>query len=317
MAPSSRIVSLLITCSLTVFVTYPARGAEISSKIDLDEELTTPPSTLSTSVLKAYVDINQGGGLGPKPQRISSKQPPRGFRQPAGRPANNHEDDDDENEFVSIDDLFEGNRQQIHQNPLTGSPAANRQGFYGTESGVRPTIINNIHVTINANDSGPGVNGCKNGVCDVRVSSKPDAEGNVITNVHLSVVTKLNKTPVQVTDVPVIEGTAGLPSPDFDQLPAFHFVDQNVRHTGSFFDNNIPQIPIHRQDVDSWYHQPQPLFQRARPVWYYGRNLDRGFKESRGSWQGPRGWTETGNWGIIDDKIEPPLSKTKLSNERD
>lgn len=119
------------------------------------------------------------------------------------------------------------------------------QGFYGA-SDVRPTIINNIHVTINANDSSPGVNGCKNGLCDVTVTSKPDSEGNVITNVHLSVVTKLKKSPqLEISDVPVIEGIAGIGNPPFDQIPAFHFVDQNVGHGGGpIFDNNIPQVVI-------------------------------------------------------------------------
>lgn len=65
----------------------------------------------------------------------------------------------------------------------------------------------------------------------------------MITNVHLSVVTKLNhKPPVQIADIPVIEGTGRIRRPQFDQLPAFHFVDPNVRYAGPFFDNNIPQV---------------------------------------------------------------------------
>ncbi|XP_048505034.1 uncharacterized protein LOC105685995 [Athalia rosae] len=325
MAFISPALFFLIINSISLLV--PLHGAEISSKIDLDDEETTPPPTLSAPVLKAYVDINQPGVVNvAKPARTSSKQPSRGFmRQSVRRPLNEHrnvdEEINDENEdYISIDDLFKAKRQQLHQNPIGSSPLIpnNVQGFYG-ESDAKPTIINNIHVTINANESSAaGVNGCKNGVCDVRVSSKPDAEGNVITNVHLSVVTKLKKPPI-VADVPIIEGTVGFRRQDFDQLPAFHFTDHNVRYGGSFFDNNIPQIPIHRQDVDSWYHQQPAIFERARPVWHYGRNLDRGFKDnpSRPSQGHRRSWTESRNREIIDDKIEAPLSKTKPADEQE
>lgn len=113
MAPSNTIFILII--NLTII--SPILGAGISSKIDLDDDEITPPSTLSGSVLKAFVDINQGGDLAPKPSGVVSK-PSRGFRRPGGRPANsNHEIDDDE-DYMSIEDLFKKKSQQLHQTSI-------------------------------------------------------------------------------------------------------------------------------------------------------------------------------------------------------
>lgn len=112
----------ILSIGLTTFLVSPVRVAEISSKIDLDDdEATTPPATLSSSVLKAFVDIHQEGAAGPapKPERITVKEPPRGFGKLVERPADNPEVRKEYGgDYISIEDLFKGQkRQQIQRNP--------------------------------------------------------------------------------------------------------------------------------------------------------------------------------------------------------
>ncbi|XP_011639845.1 uncharacterized protein LOC105428934 [Pogonomyrmex barbatus] len=108
------------------------------------------------------------------------------------------------------------------------------------DSAKQPKIINNIQVVVN-NDSIPNENSCEHGICNVTVSSKQDEKGNIVTEVHLSIITraKLNK----IDDVPVITGFRGV-NEDHAKQPIFHSINSpRLMHTHLHRDN-IPQVRI-------------------------------------------------------------------------
>ncbi|XP_015601010.1 uncharacterized protein LOC107270477 [Cephus cinctus] len=281
-----------LSVSIILFATaVVSLASDISSKIDLDsEEKPSLPSTLSTSVLKAFVDLNQGAGAGPKSPGFTLNERLGEFGAQIGKP---------KDDFISIEQLFQNKKRQERPFDLG----------YDIPSMGKPTVVNNIHIIVNGNETGSGENACKNGVCNVRVTTNPDADGNLVTDVHLSVVTKIKKN-TKIDDVPVIDGIRN--PGNYEQVPAFHFFEQPLPLHPHYFDNNIPQVPIHRQDspdFDSWYHLPK-IYLTPQESWHRARNLEHPFK-------GPQtaGRTWTTRRVLVDDKIEPPLSKTKSSQE--
>lgn len=105
----------------------------------------------------------------------------------------------------------------------------------------QPKVINNIQIVVNTNDSIPSSeNSCKNGVCNVSVSSKPDGKGNIVTEVHLSIVTNA-KSNVKIEDIPVIESFRGISENRVEQ-PTFHSID--TPNAVYVHRSNIPQVTI-------------------------------------------------------------------------
>lgn len=78
---------------------------------------------------------------------------------------------------------------------------------------------------------------CEHGICNVSVSSKSDEKGNIITEVHLSFVTKTN---TEIDDVPIINGFQGV-NEEYKQ-PIFHpITSPRSMHTYLHRDN-MPQV---------------------------------------------------------------------------
>ncbi|KAL0126146.1 hypothetical protein PUN28_004933 [Cardiocondyla obscurior] len=163
-----------------------------------------------------------------------------------------------------------------------------------------PKIINNIQVVVNSNDSIS--DSCEHGICNVSVSSKVDEKGNIVTEIHLSITTKA-KPNVKIDDVPVISGFQGASK---DKQPILHSINSPRSMHTQFHRDNIPQIQTdYRRHGEPWHGR---IFQRPQIYWNYqlGDYGNIGFR-SHNTWQRDR--------PIVDDKIEPPLSKTKPSDD--
>ncbi|XP_014481884.1 PREDICTED: uncharacterized protein LOC106748153 [Dinoponera quadriceps] len=172
----------------------------------------------------------------------------------------------------------------------------------------QPKVINNIRIVVNGNDSLPSVSSCKHGVCNVSVSSKPDGKGNIVTEVRLSIVTRA-KPDVRINEVPVVVGFRGA-NKESNERPIFYPTNApNLPHLHLHRDY-IPQIQSNYQGYGEPWYQHRRNFQRPPTYRGYQNFGDRGdgFR-GRDIWSRGR--------ATMDDKIEPPLSKTKSSNDTD
>ncbi|XP_036146071.1 uncharacterized protein LOC105836564 isoform X2 [Monomorium pharaonis] len=167
------------------------------------------------------------------------------------------------------------------------------------DSEKQPKIINNIKIVVNSNDSIPSENSCEHGICNVSVSSKSDEEGNIVTEVHLSIITKAKP---KIDDVPVINGFRGI-NEGYDKRPIFHPINSPRSMHAHFHRDNTPQIQT-KGYSEPWYGR---TFRRPQVYWnyYVGDHNNVGFMDQ--TWRRDR--------PIVDDKIEPPLSKTKPSDD--
>ncbi|XP_043259753.1 uncharacterized protein LOC122401594 [Colletes gigas] len=162
----------------------------------------------------------------------------------------------------------------------------------------QPDITDNIEIVINGRSMKPNTNACKSGVCKISVSTDRDEDGNIVTDVHLKVISKTERP--TINDIPVIDGVRGVEDRDL-RLPDFRRESSFRPTTHSY---NIPQIQTRYRDGEPWY-QGQRNFQRPQITWHYhhpGEFASRGFSNYGGrSFGAP----------VVDDKIEPPLSKTR------
>ncbi|XP_033193224.2 uncharacterized protein LOC117158447 [Bombus vancouverensis nearcticus] len=141
----------------------------------------------------------------------------------------------------------------------------------------QPAVINNIQIIVNENGTKSGIDVCKNGICNISVSSRLNNEGNIVTDVHLIVITKL-EADFKTNDIPIVDGVRGVANT----------YDLGLRHLNrsrpSTYLYNTPQIQSRYQGGEPWY-QGRRSFQRPRIK------------------------------PVVDDKIEPPLSKTQWNKE--
>ncbi|KYN19616.1 hypothetical protein ALC57_08092 [Trachymyrmex cornetzi] len=189
-------------------------------------------------------------------------------------------------------------------NEFVKEPRKRRIYTLHENSAKQPKIINNIQVVVNSNDSMPNENSCKNSICNVSISSKLDEKGNIVTEVYFSIITKA-KPNVKIDDVPVINGFRGI-SEDYDKQPIFHSINSPRSIDGHLYFNNIPQV----QSNYHGYGEPRygRTFRQPQMYWNYhfgnhGNVRFRGHK------------TRVRDRPIVDDKIEPPLSKTKPGDD--
>ncbi|XP_068968452.1 uncharacterized protein [Bombus flavifrons] len=152
-----------------------------------------------------------------------------------------------------------------------------RSHFIQDDSTKQPTVINNIQIIVNENGTKSGIDVCKNGICNISVSSRLNNEGNIVTDVHLTVTTKL-EADFKTNDIPIVDGVRGVANT----------YDLGLRHLNrsrpSTYLYNTPQIQSRYQGGEPWY-QGRRSFQRPRIK------------------------------PVVDDKIEPPLSKTQWNKE--
>ncbi|KAG7205489.1 hypothetical protein KM043_007475 [Ampulex compressa] len=185
-------------------------------------------------------------------------------------------------------------------------PRKRRIRFNQIDPTKPPIVFNNVRIVVNGNESRPGSADCKDGVCDVFATSRIDDDGNIVTDVHLSIVTRLNEN-VKVGDIPVIDGTRGAEA-TIDRRPTFH-LSSPPRAYQHFYFNNIPQIQGRRPEGGEHWYQGTRSFQRPQAPWHYHNYGERPIREfqGHGSWVPSR--------PPVDDKIEPPLSETRPANE--
>ncbi|XP_050477262.1 uncharacterized protein LOC126867120 isoform X2 [Bombus huntii] len=152
-----------------------------------------------------------------------------------------------------------------------------RSHFIQDDPTRQPAVINNIQIIVNENGTKSGIDVCKNGICNISVSSRLNNEGNIVTDVHLTVITKL-ETDFKTNDIPIVDGVRGVANT----------YDLGLRHLNrsrpSTYLYNTPQIQSRYQGGEPWY-QGRRSFQRPRIK------------------------------PVVDDKIEPPLSKTQWNKE--
>ncbi|XP_003488537.1 uncharacterized protein LOC100744686 [Bombus impatiens] len=152
-----------------------------------------------------------------------------------------------------------------------------RSHFIQDDSTKQPAVINNIQIIVNENGTKSGIDVCKNGICNISVSSRLNNEGNIVTDVHLTVITKL-EADFKTNDIPIVDGVRGVANS----------YDLGLRHLNrsrpSTYLYNTPQIQSRYQGGEPWY-QGRRSFQRPRIK------------------------------PVVDDKIEPPLSKTQWNKE--
>ncbi|XP_015111717.1 uncharacterized protein LOC107037600 [Diachasma alloeum] len=135
---------------------------------------------------------------------------------------------------------------------------------------------------------------CQNGLCDFSTSTVRDSEGNLITTIKFSIITKTRD--IKVEDIPVIDGVRGIYP---ERAPPLNFPDR------SDFSRNIPQI--YKQIPSNFapsFGPPKNHFVRPQTDPYYSTSFARGIYVPRGQNSGMTGRD------LIDDKIQPPFSKT-------
>ncbi|KZC05235.1 hypothetical protein WN55_08842, partial [Dufourea novaeangliae] len=165
-------------------------------------------------------------------------------------------------------------------------------------------VIDNIQIIINGQEIKPSVDGCQNGFCKVSVSSTCDDEGNIITDVHLRMVTKA-ETDLQINDIPVVDGLRGVETSRDQPVDHHHRIPSSP---STYLRNNFPQIQTRFRDGEPWY-QGGRNFQRPQIIWHYHRPIN--FAGGRFPQYGGR----PAGAPVVDDKIEAPLSKTKGNND--
>ncbi|XP_018401322.1 PREDICTED: uncharacterized protein LOC108778601 [Cyphomyrmex costatus] len=135
------------------------------------------------------------------------------------------------------------------------------------------------------------------------ISSKSDEKGNIVTEVHLSIMTKA-KPNVKIEDIPVINGFRGV-SEDYNKQPSFHSINSPRSVEARLNLNNIPQIQFNYHGYGEPWHGR--TFRPPQMYWnyHYGNHGNVKFRSHK---------TWTRDRPIVDDKIEPPLSKTKSSD---
>ncbi|XP_076277369.1 uncharacterized protein LOC143207592 [Lasioglossum baleicum] len=160
-------------------------------------------------------------------------------------------------------------------------------------------IINNVQIIIDGKEIKPRLDGCENSVCKVSMSSTRDDEGNVITDVHLRIITK-PEMDSKVNEIPVVDGVRG--------VEGSHDHPVVSSRPTTYLRNDIPQIQTRFQDGEPW-HQGGRTFQRPQIMWRYHVPVQftgRLFPQYGG---------RPAAVPVVDDKIEPPLSKTQRSNK--
>ncbi|XP_053979042.1 uncharacterized protein LOC128876591 [Hylaeus volcanicus] len=175
--------------------------------------------------------------------------------------------------------------------------------FIRDDSTKRPDVLDNIQIVVNGKAVGSNVDECRSGVCKVSVSSNRDKDGNIVTDVHLRIITKVEPDP-KINDIPVIDGIHGVHSPHFHS----GFRPSNSFHSPTHGYDNVPQIQTRYHGGEPWYQGPRN-FQRPQIVWrshHPGESASRRFPSYGGRSFGKP---------VVDDKIEPPLSKTQGSDE--
>ncbi|XP_011305486.1 uncharacterized protein [Fopius arisanus] len=139
---------------------------------------------------------------------------------------------------------------------------------------------------------------CQNGLCDVSSSSRRDSEGNIITTITFSIITKTRD--IRVEDIPVIDGFRGIHP---DTTPSVNF--QNIPDFSRYGPQSHKQVP--GNFVPS-FGPPKNHFVRPQTNPYYSNGFARG-----GVPRGQNSWMTRGDF--IDDKIHPPFSKTASNTE--
>ncbi|KAI4494157.1 hypothetical protein M0802_009191 [Mischocyttarus mexicanus] len=190
--------------------------------------------------------------------------------------------------------------------PLSGSPGKTANA-----------VVNNVRIFVNGNETGKRSNvaSCENGVCDVSVSSRTDEEGNIVTDVHITVITVNTKPNIEVNEIPVIDGFRGIEEKTSPMLPPVFHPNDYVKPTFTHLPrNDIPQVQVRgfvEPNNGEIHFQDRRNYGRIYPTWYNTRNheqrvYNKGLQDSR-PWLPRR--------VRVDDKIEAPLSKTKQSEE--
>ncbi|KAK1132057.1 hypothetical protein K0M31_016195 [Melipona bicolor] len=153
-----------------------------------------------------------------------------------------------------------------------------RSDFIKDDSLEQPIVINNIQITMNGNGTKSSMDVCKNGICNVSVSSKLNKEGDIITNVHLTITTKL-KTDFKKNDIPIVDGIRGI-----ENTYNRYYNHLNRSRPLLYLYKNIPQIQSRYQGGEPWYQNRRNIQKpEIKPV--------------------------------VNDKIEPPFSKTQSNTE--
>ncbi|XP_066600868.1 uncharacterized protein [Prorops nasuta] len=262
---------------LMVVVQASAIGSDVSSQIDLDSD-DDKSTTTSAPNLKAVLDLNKGAAPLRANVNVGNKHQPKPV---AWRPITSA--------FAKSDPV------KRRRNNLTG-----------LDSRV-PNVINNIQIIVNGNETDSETESrinrnnmvCKNSVCNISVVSKPDGIGNIVTDVRLSIITRIKT--LDVEEIPIIDGVRG--NGRNRQEPPQYFPLSYVPHV--LYDN-LPQIQTHRPEPhERRFYYGHRTFQRP-PSYYHYQRID---PEYQG--QGMNLPDKTN----VDDKIEPPLSKTTTNDK--
>ncbi|KOX67455.1 hypothetical protein WN51_09627 [Melipona quadrifasciata] len=150
-----------------------------------------------------------------------------------------------------------------------------RSDFIKDDSLEQPIVINNIQITMNGNGTKSSMDVCKNGICNVSVSSKLNKEGDIITNIHLTITTKL-KTDFKKNDIPIVDGIRGIEN-------TYNRYYNHLNRSRPFLLQMIFKIQSRYQGGEPWYQNRRSIQTEIKPV--------------------------------VNDKIEPPFSKTQSNTE--
>ena len=105
-------------------------------------------------------------------------------------------------------------------------------------------MIKNIYIILHGTgseaSSGSRKVDCKEGVCETTLTMETDEDGNVISSVHLTIITNMEN--VKVDDIPVIDGVRGSGFGNDDHTPTFAFNNGRASPHPPFLGNDIPQV---------------------------------------------------------------------------
>ncbi|CAD1479831.1 unnamed protein product [Heterotrigona itama] len=186
-------------------------------------------------------------------------------------------------DFLNLNEVHDqaATTQQISKSFISKINSENELRMLNTErsdsmeddSLKQPIVINNIQITVSGNGTMSSTDVCKNGICNVSVSSRLNNEGNIVTNVHLTITTKL-ETDFKTNDIPIVDGVRGIEN-------TYNRYYNHLNHSRPllYLYKNIPQIQSRYQGGEPWYQNRRSI-QRSevKPV--------------------------------VNDKIKPPFSKT-------
>ncbi|XP_057325700.1 putative uncharacterized protein DDB_G0282499 [Microplitis mediator] len=166
------------------------------------------------------------------------------------------------------------------------------------------TIVHNIQLDINENlvitQDNKQIN---NQICNLTVKTVKDKFGNLVTAIQFTLITKINE--IKYNEIPVIDGVRGINDDNY-QSNSINSQTHRRYNTNNFQPSLNPNNYFFRPQTDYYYYNNNNNNNNN------GDDVGIGHTYHQESY-GRKPWMTSRD--TIDDKIEPPLSKTSLNDQ--